>query len=332
MSKTFTIKSNMNDIDTAAMERAKTVTGYINQAASTIDPDQETATMLTNVNTRFNELVCIAPRNEYFAGNAVCISLGYTILNQMLWKHRRDNSVKAPEPTIDYLNDAYGEMYEQRATDAQMHDNGMDKLPVFDAIPLLGVYKNLLRMQVGNTAYAADFPVRMPHEIVHEMLTKENDQQLAQAYASLTAQEIAQSRAAQAIGAAMAKLTSSQKERNISKNKAEMDFVLNEFKNKCPDKLTDEVWATIPLWVQYKLVCSVFKQVVKAIAVETRKEPTGSANRDRLLALVDEMYLELEAASKTAEIKLAFALERLDERHDVLAKKVEAPKAEAVTE
>jgi hypothetical protein len=297
---------------------------YIAEAQKAFPQDAVTP-KISNIVSYLNDLVNIAPRNEYFAGNAIVTSLGYTIINQILWAFRKSQAaLNTPAPSIDIFNDGFGEQYETRATEDQMEGNGMAQLPAFNALALKGVYKSLLRMQVGNIAFSADFPVRMPHEILHEMLTKENDELIAKAYAAQSAKEIEQSRAAAAIGAEMLKQATAQKVRNASKNKIEMDHVLDELQKTMPDQMTDDKWDDIPLWMQYKLTCSVFKQVVKAIAIESRSQPEGSHTRDRLLDLIDVMQLELEAAYNSAEVRLAFALERLDERHEVIVKKKKA--------
>lgn len=283
---------------------------------------------LSNLTAYLDELANIAPRNEYFASNAVCTSIGYTLCNQLLWDFRKkQTALNTPAPTVDIFNDGYGEMYEQRATRNQMIDNGMDDLPIFNALALKGTYKSMLRMQLGNTAYAAEFPVRMPHEILHEMLTQENDELIAKAYAAQSASEIASSKAATLIKAEMMKQASSQKERNAPKNKVETDFVMNELQKAIPEPFSDEIWNELPLWVQYKLTTSVFKQIVKAIATESRKHPEGSHTRDQLLEMIDAMQLELECAYRTAEIRLAFNMERLNERHEVIVKQTETAAA-----
>jgi len=273
--------------------------------------------VLTNIQEHLDTLQNLAPRNAYFACSAVATSLGYTIVNQLLWANRKANAKTAAKPSIDWLNDGSAEQHIAETNAAHVEEIGLQSLPQLNALLLTGVYKGMMRRQMANVAYCVDFPPRQPNEILAEMLSNDNTAETAAAYKELTDKEITTSRAVLAIRAEMAKQSKMQTIRDEAKHKGETEYVLGELMNSRQGELTDELWEGIPLFVQYKLTISVWKQTVKALvfSINTTAEPDDI--QARLFDLVNTMQLELELAARDPEIKLAFALEKLDERHEL---------------
>lgn len=289
-------------------------------------------TLLSNIDTTLNALAAVAPKSEYFASNGIVTSLGYYVANQLLWEFRRTNAVIADTPLGDVTDD--GHIYPTSRSDPKadfMHDAGMQELPRFNALPLVGVYKTLLHMQKGSV-YASDFPVTTPNEILAKLITGEREEETRKAYEAVGNVEINASRAAAAIKHQIAARIAARPV-FTDRNKHEMQAVLDTIKKTAPETLTDDLWTGIPVWVQYKFSMSVFNQVIKAIAYDTTINPEGSDTRTRLLTMADELMLELEAANKHPDVKLAFALDRLSDRHVLETKEpvVAAPPATQFT-
>lgn len=270
--------------------------------------------LLSNIDGTLTKLCSLAPKSEYFASNGIVTSLGYYISNQLLWDFRKTNAKIADTPQDDVTDD--GHIYPSSRSipkDDFMEAAGMSELPRFNAIPLIGAYKTMLHLQKGSV-YAADYPVTTPNEILAKLITGEREEETRKAYEAIGNVEIAASRAAAAIKHQIAARVAA-RPTFTDRNKVEMAAVLGTLKKAAPEVLSDDLWAGIPIWVQYKFSMSVFNQVIKAIAYETTVEPNGSDTRTRLLAMADELMLELEAANKHPDIKLAFALDRLTDRH-----------------
>jgi hypothetical protein len=279
---------------------------------------EEIVSVISNPMDHLDALARLAPRSEYFAASAIVGSLGYSVINQLLWQHRKASATTRLEaPTIDIFNDDYGDTYERMATEQAMHDIGMESLPNFDALKLIGAYKKLLRHQMGNIIQARDFPVRKPHEILHEMLNGERakSEELDAAYAAITEEEIKASPAAKAIREAIERRKANLAVHDLAKEKSETEYVLSELQKAMPEDLDDEKWAEIPVWMQYKLTTMIHRQVVNAVASESANRERDTNNLSELIELCSVVQLELEAAGRTSEVKLAFVQQRLTERH-----------------
>jgi hypothetical protein len=283
----------------------------------------EPCNVLTNPMEHLEELASLAPANEYFAGNAIVGSLGYSLLNQLLWNFRKLNAApKAPDPVIDIFNNSYAEQFERRLADEAMEDNGHSTLPTFDATKLIGAYMHMLYVQRGNFQFSEKYPTRMPHEILHEMQTQDRSNEVNKAYEELEAKMIEESPAANAIRAEQNRAKRALAEHQVKAHKAEQAYVLSLLQKEIPARMTEADWQSIPLYIQYKWTVFVYKQLLKAIVQEQRVSDRSDDKFERLLEMVNTVQLELEAAARTSEVKLAFEEERLDERHELLTKEV----------
>lgn len=290
--------------------------------------------VITNPMDHLDTLINIAPANEYFAANAIVGSLGYSLLNQMLWNFRKLNAKpKAPAPTIDIFNDSYAEKFVRAASEEISEDNGHTKLPEFNATALVGVYMHMLYMQRGNVQFAEQYPVRMPHEILHEMQIQDRTSETAAAYEKIDAAIINASPAALAILAEKKRNMQVVSAHQAKQHEVEQAYILTQLKDAAPERLTEAAWQAIPLYIQYKWTVFVYKQVLKAIVQEQRATDRSTDKFDRLIELVGTIQLELEAAASTSEVKQAFIEERLDERHELIkqeSKLVRVPHEETV--
>jgi hypothetical protein len=315
----LTTPAKPNDMG-SKLQRSKGVDAYIAEAGK-VDfvPETKAAPVLSNPREVINRLASIAPASEYFAMSAFASSLGYYVINQMLYRFRGANRpVAVPAPTVDIFNDSYATMFEKRSEEESSKDNGFTRLPDFDAVPLAGVYMHTLYQQRGNLDFAAKYPVRMPHEILHEMQTTDRNAEMAAAYKAVDDKLINASPAAAAIRAAIGTTNQRVDAHKAKQHAVEQTHILTLLKNAAPERLTDEHWSKIPLYVQYKFCMFVHKNITKAIAEEARKYERDTDHMPELIDLLSALQLELEAAARTAEVKFAFEIDRLTDKHELI--------------
>jgi hypothetical protein len=301
---------------TTAIENAMNLAASINAINKLPTPISEasyTPSLISNPMTILDKLHALAPRNEFFAANAIFTSLGYSIVNHLLWNQRKSQAkASIPVPTIDGLNDGYGREEETRATEDAMHDHGLEALPSLTITSeIIGAYKTMWARQ-KRSPFATDFPVREPHEILHELQTNKRAADVDTVYREVI-ERLANPGVARALKAATETTRARLEPLEKNKHEVEQNFVLGEIQATRRCELTDDIWDTIPLWVQYKLVKSVHNQIIKAAAFASVK--ADSEVEFDLIELANDVQLELEAAARSPEVKLAFALERLVDKH-----------------
>jgi hypothetical protein len=76
----------------------------------------------------------------------------------------------------------------------------------------------------------------------------------------------------------------------------------------------ENVWERIPLHMQFRIMRSVYNQVIAATANEMEKPADERVHIDALNDLGESVLLELEAADRTAEVKLAFEKQHAEGR------------------
>jgi hypothetical protein len=300
---------------------------------TTIDhTGQEILPMISNLNVHMDELHAISGRNAYFALNAVCNTLGYSIVNQMLWKNRKEQQrMSVDAPTIDIFNDEAAEAMDIESARGFAGDLGFTTLPEFNAIPLTGAYKRILQLQRADFTLSKDFPATMPHEILHR-LQQPQEQGVNDEYVKFMEKEIESSAAADAIKNAVKALGTKLDEREQAKKNNENDIVLKQIQGYLSEQLSDELWEGIPQYMQYRLVFPIYKQAIKALAFLIAKDKKPDAAVSRLLKLIDTITLELQGAARTEELKMAFDMERMGsaENLNVVVAEPEAAEVETV--
>ena len=277
---------------------------------------ESSSAILSNVMQYVDELNKLAPRNGFFAINAITSQIGYALCNQLLWDYRRKSqAIALPAPTIDIFNDEASAKAEETEVSKRTLALGLPELPRVNALPLTGAYKMLLRLNLSNQL-SKDFPAQMPHEVIHRLQSPENPG-LDAAYADMQQREISNNAAARAIRQAMSTIGTKIAASNEARNKAEADHVLREIQSHPSGELTDATWEDLPVYFQYKMVYAVQRQAIKAYAYLMSISNEIDDTASRLGDLINTMQLELEAAAATAEVKLAFTLERMGSAEDV---------------
>jgi hypothetical protein len=107
--------------------------------------------------------------------------------------------------------------------------------------------------------------------------------------------------------------------RAIRKAQDEIDHIHSELAAIPYEPFNDGAWSRLPLWAQFKLTRSVHKQVISAIANENEKPADERIHLEALNDLGEVVLLELEAADRMPEVRLAFEKGVLNiERHSLL--------------
>jgi len=169
-------------------------------------------------------------------------------------------------------------------------------------------------------------PPRQPIEILSDMLNNDNTTDTKAAYDAFTKKQSDCTSAM--LQAERAKQQQLKTLREAASNKIEAEYILTEMQKTMQGELTDDLWNTVPLWLQYKWTVGVMQQAVKAIVFIENTEEFPDASYDRLKTLVQTMYLECDLASRDPQVKTAFGLGKLDERHELIKAEVEKKPAE----
>ena len=276
------------------------------------------ASTISNPEHALGRLAVLAPANEYFAQSAIVSSLGYYVINQLLWQCRDKTKPIAPQPTIDIFNESYATMFEKRSADEAAEDNGFGKLPTFDATQFTGVYMRMMYAQRGNLEFADRYPVTAPHVVLHEMQTQDRTTATRAAYTAVDDAIIDKS----AVAAAIRQQIGDAKQRidvaKVKQHEAEQRYVLTILRDTAPETMTDAKWESLPLYIQYKFSTYVLRNVLRAIKDEALKPERDTDNMPLLIELAETIQLELEAAARESEVKLAFDLDKLNDKHELV--------------
>ncbi len=97
--------------------------------------------------------------------------------------------------------------------------------------------------------------------------------------------------------------------RSKRKAQVEIDHIHAEIRDTKQVNFDDHVWASIPLWAQYKFTLSVYKQTVAAIAAELEKPADERDHFEALDDLAKTIRLELEGARRSDMVKHALKIE-----------------------
>jgi hypothetical protein len=313
------------EIDVASVQRAASAAHYINTAANGTHEAMiigEVAPILTNATTRMDELVKFSESADYFAANGILASLGWNVINGLLWNFRQRNATAAaPEASVDAFADMINTRSGRGEQDRMSTDNGFDATERFDYTQdfCVSVYKQLFFNQKGSTVQAAaKFPPTAPHVVLHEMQVGNRDKELSEAVSEFKKEQLQKSPARLELEAATAVTKKVFDAHQTKMHKLEESYVLNEIKRVLPEELTDANWAMFPLIAQYKWTFSVYRQVIKAYGYESSLDAPDEHKLQQLADLAGEMRLELEGAARTKEIRLAFTNGQLTDKHELM--------------
>lgn len=275
-------------------------------------------------------LSAIDPFRAFIAANVITNSLGYISLNAHLWDMRKNAQTRKLESQADELglalcdlgnaNNTIDRYNEWRTKDTLMADleTSVQPLPTVNGLELLGVYKGMLAGQL--TASFKQKP-SMPQDILAQITTPQavnvdaiidelNKQALEKAGLSSSL-----------IEAARAKRTAANASREQQKMESETKAMIELFKTTATEPFSDEYWGAFPVWKQYQFLFMVYRQIMSAIGnamvdIERRIDE-AQIRFDQLVELGAEIRLELITMYKFAEVRQAFAEDRLNAKYGI---------------
>lgn len=263
----------------------------------------KSVSILTNPMQYIDELVKYDPYWGDIALRNLCKAIGYSAVNTVLWDYRKRN--KAPEvtSTIDWLNDSVAEAKAKEDSKTSLKDKGLETLEYLDGNTVIGPYKWLFDQIPKDNGSKMELPT--PPVLFASMRTKDKEPVLSE-YDSFEMEHLKASANFEYI---KAKIEDDKKKAEVRvglKAQDELNHIHRVLASVRSEKFDDDVWARIPLYVQFRLAKYVHNQVNSAITA-TMKEPADERLYLRELnAMAETILLELQAADREPEVKLAF--------------------------
>lgn len=245
------------------------------------------------------------------AHSSLCYTLGLFAINALSWQHVENTRPAMVKPTtaIDIFNDGYAKADIDRESAQNIEEQGLAALPRTDGLLLVGAYKQML---AEICEYNADEAKRlMPDVIFARMQSSRDDVATTGAYDDFTSTH-ANMNAVKELLQAEIKRQQARRTETIEKNAvAKLDHVLGSLQKAPRDQFDDKVWECIPLHKQYSIVRMVMTETLAAAAAEMRKPVDERVNEFDLIDMASELKLELDAADRDPEVKLAFEVGKL---------------------
>lgn len=288
---------------------------------------QEASAKLSNPMDTIDEL---AKANPFWGGVALRVltnTIGYSAVNAVLWEYRKRNQVPTITSTIDWFNDEMAEKQAKEENDENFEEQGHSKLKFVDGHKMIGPYKYLFML----VAQSDDSNMQLPSPAALYERMRQRDQERDEvnaAYETFEMERFKNSPNYEYIKARQEKNKTKSDIRAVRKAQSEIDHIHSELREVKYEVFDENVWASIPLHMQYRIMRSVYNQVIAAIANEMEKPAEERVHIDTLNDLGDSVLLELEAANRDPEVKLAFEKEVLKDTHALL-KRTPTPAATA---
>lgn len=281
------------------------------------------AVIINNPLETVDKLNNLSAFHGFNALSSICNSLGWYVINALVWEWRVANKTvikskfdifdnDAPVPTLDDMAEARNEAAAERAAEQNVIDNGFGVLPKVDGIKFAAAYKGMLKSLQGYTEYDLS-RLPMPNGIFNQMMEGVDGRRVDEAAAKFTERLIAHHASKADIEKSMQRRLTAAPPRDIARETKQLDHVMLSLQRVVREPLSDATWGMLPLWAQYKISHNVRQQVIQALTLElSRKNISDRKNEIELLDLLEEVDLELRSAASNAEIKLAFELGKLD--------------------
>ena len=262
-------------------------------------------TLLTNPMEYIDELSRLSPFWGGVALRVLTNAIGWYAVNTILWDYRKRN--KQPQVTsgIDWLNDTIAEIKQKEASEANFKEQGHDTLKFVEGRQMIGAYKYLFMLCTSSGDTTFELP--SPSSLYDRMRQNDKDRsEVLAAYETFEMERYKNSPNFAYIEERLKRNKVAQDARATKKAQDEIDHIHSELAAVTHEVFDDSVWMRLPLWAQFKLIRSIHKQVNAAIAAEMEKPADERNALDDLNILGETILLELEAANRTAEVKLAF--------------------------
>lgn len=280
------------------------------------------APLMSNPMTYIDDLSKLSPFWGGVALRVLTSAIGYYAVNSILWAHRKRNQEPKVTSGIDWLNDSMAEIKEKEANEKNTVEQGHSVLHFVDGIQFIGAYKYLFMQVTASGDETGNFPLPTPAELYNRMTIRQQERaDVLAAYDTFQMEQYKNSPNFAYIEARM----KADKERNdvraVKKAQQELDHIHEELRSITMEVFDDNVWMRLPMWAQFKLLRSLHKQTIAAIASENEKPADERIQLHDLDTLGKTVLLELEAADRHPEVRLAFEKNVLKlENHGLLRK------------
>lgn len=258
--------------------------------------------------------------NPFWGGVALrvlCNTIGYSAVNTVLWDFRKRNQAPKITSTIDWFNDTMAEKKAKEDSDQNFEDQGHDKLKYVDGNQMIGPYKYLFMLVAQSDDSTMQLP--SPAALYDKMRQKDAERDaIKAAYDTFEMEHYANSPNAEYVKARVEKNKKADDERTIRKAKQEIDHIHTELSLVKYEVFDDNVWDRLPLHTQFRIMRSVYNQVCAAITQEMMKASDERIHLEALNDLGEQVLLELEAADRTPEVRLAFEKQVLKDTHALI--------------
>lgn len=285
----------------------------------------EGSAILSNPMDSIDEL---AKRNPFWGNVALrvlCNTIGYSAVNTILWDYRKRNQVPAITSTIDWFNDTMAEKQAKASSDENFEEQGHSKLAFVDGQKMIGPYKYLFMLVTQSDDSNMQLP--SPAALYDRMRQRDKERgEVLAAYDTFEMERFKESPNYQYMVARQERNKRANDVRAIKKAQDEIDHIHSELASVKYEVFDDNVWSLIPLHMQFRIVRSVYNQVTAAIVNEMEKPADERVHIDVLNELGESILLELEAANRDTEVKLAFEKNVLKvENHGLITRTSSTP-------
>jgi hypothetical protein len=262
--------------------------------------------ILSNPMEYIDELSRYNPFWGNVALRVLCSAIGWYAVNSTLWDYRKRNQQPQYTSSIDWLNDSIATIKEKEQSQENFEQQGHSSLQFVDGHKFIGAYKYLF-MLVTSSQDAGNFELPSPAVLYDRMRQKDKDRsEVLAAYDTFEMERFKDSPNYKYAKERLERNKIANDARAQKKAQAEIDHIHAELASVQMEKFDDAVWMQLPLWAQFKLIRSIHKQVIAAIANEMEKPVDERMHLDALNELGETVLLELEAADRTPEVRLAF--------------------------
>ncbi len=264
-------------------------------------------TVLSNPMSYIDDLSKYNPFWGSVALRVLCSTIGYNVVNTILWDYRKRNKAPEYKSGIDWLNDSIADIQAKEESEKSLESKGLETLHFLDGNTMIGAYKYLFMLVTGSGEDAGNMELPSPAVLFERMREKDKDRSLVLAeYETFQMERFKDSPNFEYVKARLERNKKANDTRAVRKAQDEIDHIHAELASVKHEVFDDGVWARIPLHMQFRIIKSVHNQVNSAIANEMEKPADERTYLEDLNALGEVLLLELQAADREAEVKLAF--------------------------
>lgn len=273
--------------------------------------------ILSNPMTSIDELARYSPFWAGIATRVLCTTIGWYAVNSVLWDFRKRNAAPKVTSDIDWLNDSLNEQKEKIENQKNAEEQGHTTLAFVDGSQFIGAYKYLFMLVSADTTNK-NMEDPSPAVLYARMQQARDEQQMLAAYETFENERFKNSPNFPYIKAKAEQRKRMNEERMRIRAKQEIDHIHSELAGVPATDFDDNIWNKLPLWAQFKIVRSLHNQVMSAVVSEDEKPIEERIHKADIMKIGEDVLLELQAADREPEVRLAFQQEILKPQHALL--------------